>query len=73
LFDHIPAHRFLEENDVYPLSPSLFPVYGTSTSSLRPQDRSLLPNRNCNVIVTDFGFTNRFERRSDDLVQTSCG
>ena len=21
----------------------------------------------------DFGFTNRFERRSDDLVQTSCG
>lgn len=30
-------------------------------------------DRNRNVIITDFGFANRFEHRSDDLMQTSCG
>jgi protein-serine/threonine kinase len=34
---------------------------------------NLLLDRNRNVIITDFGFANRFEHRADDLMQTSCG
>lgn len=34
---------------------------------------NLLLDRHRNVIITDFGFANRFEHRSDDLMQTSCG
>ncbi len=34
---------------------------------------NLLLDRNRNVLITDFGFANRFEHRSDDLMQTSCG
>lgn len=30
-------------------------------------------DRHRNVIITDFGFANRFEHRADDLMQTSCG
>lgn len=30
-------------------------------------------DRNRNIIVTDFGFANRFEHKTDDLMQTSCG
>ena len=34
---------------------------------------NLLLDRHRNVIIIDFGFANRFERRADDLMQTSCG
>ena len=34
---------------------------------------NLLLDRHRNVIITDFGFANRFEHRADDLMQTSCG
>jgi protein-serine/threonine kinase len=34
---------------------------------------NLLLDRHRNVIVTDFGFANRFEHKTDDLMQTSCG
>lgn len=34
---------------------------------------NLLLDRNRNVIISDFGFANRFEHRADDLMQTSCG
>lgn len=30
-------------------------------------------DRNRNIIITDFGFANRFGDRSDDLMATSCG
>ena len=56
-----------------PIRPACFRCMVHPPRSLRPQDRSLLPDRNYDVIVTDFGFTDRFERRSDDLAQTPCG
>ena len=34
---------------------------------------NLLLDRNRNIIITDFGFANRFGDRSDDLMATSCG
>ena len=34
---------------------------------------NLLLDRNRNIIITDFGFANRFEDREDDLMATSCG
>jgi protein-serine/threonine kinase len=34
---------------------------------------NLLLDKHRNVIITDFGFANRFEHRKDDLMATSCG
>jgi serine/threonine protein kinase len=34
---------------------------------------NVLLNRHRNVIITDFGFANRFEHKADELMQTSCG
>ncbi|POW13094.1 hypothetical protein PSTT_03988 [Puccinia striiformis] len=34
---------------------------------------NLLLDRNRNIIITDFGFANRFEDRTSDLMATSCG
>lgn len=34
---------------------------------------NLLLDRNRNIMITDFGFANRFEEKGDDLMATSCG
>ncbi|KAH9442409.1 hypothetical protein Pst134EB_028663 [Puccinia striiformis f. sp. tritici] len=34
---------------------------------------NLLLDQNRNIIITDFGFANRFEDRTSDLMATSCG
>jgi protein-serine/threonine kinase len=34
---------------------------------------NLLLDKHRNIIITDFGFANRFEHAADDLMQTSCG
>ncbi|CAE6475131.1 unnamed protein product [Rhizoctonia solani] len=77
LFDHILAHRFLRERDACKLFAQL--ISGVSyihQKKIVHRDlklENLLLDRNRNVIITDFGFANRFEHRPDDLMQTSCG
>ncbi|KAF8522699.1 Pkinase-domain-containing protein [Hysterangium stoloniferum] len=77
LFDHILAHRYLKEKDACKLFAQL--ISGVSyihSKKIVHRDlklENLLLDRSRNVIITDFGFANRFEHRSDDLMQTSCG
>ncbi|RPD53612.1 Pkinase-domain-containing protein [Lentinus tigrinus ALCF2SS1-6] len=77
LFDHILAHRFLREKDACKLFSQLISgVWYIHQKKIVHRDlklENLLLDRHRNVIITDFGFANRFEHRSDDLMQTSCG
>ncbi|OSD03815.1 Pkinase-domain-containing protein [Trametes coccinea BRFM310] len=77
LFDHILAHRYLREKDACKLFSQLISgVWYIHQKKIVHRDlklENLLLDRNRNVIITDFGFANRFEHRSDDLMQTSCG
>ncbi|KAG9018236.1 hypothetical protein FRB90_011805 [Tulasnella sp. 427] len=77
LFDHILAHRYLREKDAAKLFAQL--ISGVSylhAKKIVHRDlklENLLLDRNRNVIITDFGFANKFEHKADDLMQTSCG
>ncbi|KZV93657.1 Pkinase-domain-containing protein [Exidia glandulosa HHB12029] len=77
LFDHILAHRCLKEKDASRLFAQLISgVCYIHAKKIVHRDlklENLLLDRNRNVIISDFGFANRFEHRSDDLMQTSCG
>ncbi|KAG2005798.1 CAMK/CAMK1 protein kinase [Coprinopsis cinerea AmutBmut pab1-1] len=77
LFDHILAHRHLRERDAAKLFSQLISgVWYIHQKKIVHRDlklENLLLDRHRNVIITDFGFANRFEHRSDDLMQTSCG
>lgn len=77
LFDHILAHRYLKEKDACKLFSQLISGVGyIHQRKIVHRDlklENLLLDRNRNVIITDFGFANRFEHRTDDLMQTSCG
>ncbi|KAF8591687.1 Pkinase-domain-containing protein [Ramaria rubella] len=77
LFDHILAHRYLKEKDACKLFAQLISgVAYIHAKKIVHRDlklENLLLDRNRNVIITDFGFANRFEHRADDLMQTSCG
>ncbi|KIL59270.1 hypothetical protein M378DRAFT_11330 [Amanita muscaria Koide BX008] len=77
LFDHILAHRYLRERDAAKLFSQLISgVWYIHQKKIVHRDlklENLLLDRNRNVIITDFGFANRFEHRTDDLMQTSCG
>ena len=77
LFDHILAHRYLKEKDACRLFAQLISgVWYIHQRKIVHRDlklENLLLDRNRNVIITDFGFANRFEHRTDDLMQTSCG
>ncbi|KAI0299023.1 hypothetical protein B0F90DRAFT_1810768 [Multifurca ochricompacta] len=77
LFDHILAHRYLKEKDACRLFAQLISgVWYIHQRKIVHRDlklENLLLDRHRNVIITDFGFANRFEHRSDDLMQTSCG
>lgn len=71
------AHRYLKEKDAAKLFAQLVSaVWYIHQKKIVHRDlklENLLLDRHRNVIVTDFGFANRFEHRSDDLMQTSCG
>lgn len=77
LFDHILAHRYLREKDACKLFSQLISgVWYIHQKKIVHRDlklENLLLDRHRNVIITDFGFANRFEHRTDDLMQTSCG
>lgn len=77
LFDHILAHRYLKERDACKLFAQLVSgVWYIHQKKIVHRDlklENLLLDRHRNVIITDFGFANRFEHRADDLMQTSCG
>ena len=77
LFDHILAHRYLKERDACKLFAQLISaVWYLHQKKIVHRDlklENLLLDRHRNVIVTDFGFANRFEHKTDDLMQTSCG
>lgn len=77
LFDHILAHRFLKEKDACKLFAQLISgVWYIHQKKIVHRDlklENLLLDRHRNVIITDFGFANRFEHKADDLMQTSCG
>lgn len=77
LFDHILAHRYLKEKDACKLFSQLISgVCYIHEKKIVHRDlklENLLLDRHRNVIITDFGFANRFEHRADDLMQTSCG
>lgn len=77
LFDHILAHRYLKEADAAKLFAQL--VSGVNylhQKSIVHRDlklENLLLDKHRNIIITDFGFANRFADKKDDLMATSCG
>ncbi|GJN93942.1 hypothetical protein Rhopal_007001-T1 [Rhodotorula paludigena] len=77
LFDHILAHRYLKERDASRLFAQLISgvaylhAKGVVHRDLKLEN--LLLDRNRNVIITDFGFANRFRDADVDLMATSCG
>ncbi|GAA6046789.1 hypothetical protein JCM3770_005644 [Rhodotorula araucariae] len=77
LFDHILAHRYLKERDASRLFAQLISgvaylhAKGVVHRDLKLEN--LLLDRNRNVIITDFGFANRFNEARVDLMATSCG
>ncbi|CAH7668767.1 CAMK/CAMKL/KIN4 protein kinase [Phakopsora pachyrhizi] len=77
LFDHILAHRYLKEKDASRLFAQLISgVTYLHNKKIVHRDlklENLLLDRNRNIIITDFGFANRFEDRTNDLMATSCG
>ena len=77
LFDHILAHRYLKEKDACKLFTQLISgVWYIHQKKIVHRDlklENLLLDRHRNVIITDFGFANRFEHKADELMQTSCG
>lgn len=77
LFDHILANRYLKEKDAQKLFAQL--VSGVDylhRKHIVHRDlklENLLLDKHRNVIITDFGFANRFDHTADDLMATSCG
>jgi len=77
LFEHILAHRYLGEGDACRLFNQLISgVRYIHQKRIVHRDlklESLLLHQHGNVIITNFGFANRFEHMTDELMETSCG
>ena len=77
LFDFILRHKYLKERDACRLFAQLISgVWYLHKKKVVHRDlklENLLLDRGRNIIITDFGFANRFENRVDDLMATSCG
>ncbi|KAJ7175501.1 kinase-like domain-containing protein, partial [Mycena filopes] len=76
LFDHILAHRYLKERDAGKLFAQLISgVWYMHQKGIVHRDlklENLLLDRHRNLIITDFGFANRFDT-SNNLMETLCG
>lgn len=77
MFDHILASRYLKEKDAQKLFAQLISgVDYLHKKHIVHRDlklENLLLDKHRNIIITDFGFANRFEQAADDLMATSCG
>ncbi|KAF7360239.1 Non-specific serine/threonine protein kinase [Mycena venus] len=77
LFDHILAHRYLKERDAAKLFAQLISgVWYMHQKNIVHRDlklENLLLDRHRNLIITDFGFANHFNRTTNDLMETMCG
>ncbi|RSH94394.1 hypothetical protein EHS25_004197 [Saitozyma podzolica] len=77
LFDYILANRYLKERDAQKLFAQLISgVDYLHKKHIVHRDlklENLLLDKHRNVIITDFGFANRFNHAADDLMATSCG
>jgi protein-serine/threonine kinase len=75
-FDHILAHRYLEEEDACKLFSQLISrVWYIHQKKIIHRDlklENLLLDRQRNVIITDFEFANTFHQNANGLMQTSC-
>ncbi|KAJ6544026.1 kinase-like domain-containing protein, partial [Mycena capillaripes] len=77
LFDHILAHRYLKERDAVKLFAQLVSgVWYMHQKNIVHRDlklENLLLDRNRNLIISDFGFANRFNHDKNYLMKTMCG
>ncbi|KAK8861317.1 hypothetical protein IAR55_002136 [Kwoniella newhampshirensis] len=77
LFEYILANKYLKERDAQKLFAQL--VSGVDylhKKHIVHRDlklENLLLDKHRNIIITDFGFANRFDQEQDDLMATSCG
>ncbi|WWD16781.1 hypothetical protein CI109_101213 [Kwoniella shandongensis] len=77
LFEYILANKYLKERDAQKLFAQL--VSGVDylhKKHIVHRDlklENLLLDKHRNIIITDFGFANRFDHEQDDLMATSCG
>jgi len=77
LFGHILARKYLKEPEASKYFSQL--IVGVSylhNHGIVHRDlklENLLLDKNRNIIITDFGFANRFSKETDDLLSTSCG
>ncbi|OCF34581.1 CAMK/CAMKL/KIN4 protein kinase [Kwoniella heveanensis BCC8398] len=77
LFEYILANRYLKEKDAQKLFAQLISgVDYLHKKHIVHRDlklENLLLDKHRNIIITDFGFANRFDHAQDDLMATSCG
>ena len=79
LFDHILARRYLKDSEACRLFAQLIPgisyLHSSGVVHCDLKLENLLLDKNRNLIITDFGVSNRFLRESNDgdFLSTSCG
>lgn len=77
LFDYILQHKYLKENVAKKLFAQL--VSGVDymhSKGLIHRDlklENLLLDKHRNIIISDFGFVNSYNKEKNDLMKTSCG
>ncbi|KAI8097981.1 kinase-like domain-containing protein [Gilbertella persicaria] len=77
LFDYILKHHYLQETEAKRLFAQLISgVHYMHQKHIVHRDlklENLLLSKDRNIIITDFGFANRFQVAQEDLMVTSCG
>lgn len=77
LFDYILQHKYLKENVAKKLFAQL--VSGVDYMHLKGlihrdlKLENLLLDKHKNIVISDFGFVNSYNRDRNDLMKTSCG